>query len=125
MSLPELIVDTESDPDKENAYFLTPDNLKQLSFIRPNSFSKATIRNTNVINLTSFNLQSLFNSLERGSTATIIIDQPVLVLQEYDANAIIANAELAGFKNIKSTTQNAFCHGLGTKVETIVLTLTK
>ena len=125
MSLPELIVDTESDPDKENAYFLTPDNLKQLSFIRPNSFSKATIRNTNVINLTSFNLQSLFNSLERGSTATIIIDQPVLVLQEYDANAIIANAELAGFKNIKSTTQNAVCHGLGTKVETIVLSLTK
>ena len=55
----------------------------------------------------------------------MIIDQPVLVLQEYDANAIIANAELAGFKDIKSGNVNAFCPGLGTKVETITLTLKK
>ena len=125
MPSPELIIDTETDLDKENSYCISPDNLNQLRFVRPNSFSKATIRNTNVINLTSFNLQSLFNSLEKGSTATIIIDQPVLVLQEYDANAIVANAELAGFKNIKSGSTFAFCHGLGTKVETISLTLTK
>ena len=125
MPLPELIVDTEVDPEKENVYYLTPENLKQLRFIKPNSFSKATIRNCNVTNLTAYNLQSLFNSLERGSTATIVIDEPVLVLQEYDANAIVANAELAGFKNIRSGNVNAFCPGLGTKVETITLTLTK
>ena len=125
MPLPELIVDTEVDPEKENVYYLAPENLKQLRFIKPNSFSKATIRNCNVTNLTGYNLQSLFNALERGSSATITIDQPVLVLQEYDANAIIANAELAGFKDIKSGNVNAFCPGLGTKVETIVLTLTK
>ena len=121
----ELIVDKEVDPDKENAYYIAPENLKQLRFVKPNSFSKATIRNCNVKNLTSYNLQSLFNSLEKGSSATIIIDEPVLVLQEYDANAIVANAELAGFKNIKSGSTFAFCHGLGTKVETISLTLTK
>ena len=121
----ELIVDKEVDPDKENAYYIAPENLKQLRFVKPNSFSKATIRNCNVKNLTSYNLQSLFNSLEKGSSATIIIDEPVLVLQEYDANAIVANAELAGFKNIKSGRTFAFCHGLGTKVETISLTLTK
>ncbi len=125
MPSPELIIDTETDLDKENSYCISPDNLNQLRFVRPNSFSKATIRNCNVTKLTSFNLQSLFNSLEKGSTATIIIDQPVLVLQEYDANAIVANAELAGFKNIKSSSVYAFCHGLGTKVETISLTLTK
>ena len=125
MPSPELIVDTEVDQTKENAYFLSPDNLKQLRFVKHNSFSKATIRNCNVTNLTAYNLQSLFNSLERGSTATIVIDEPVLVLQEYDANAIVANAELAGFKNIRSGNVNAFCPGLGTKVETITLTLTK
>ena len=125
MPSPELIVDTEVDQTNENAYFLAPDNLKQLRFVKHNSFSKATIRNCNVTNLTAYNLQSLFNALERGSTATIIIDEPVLVLQEYDANAIVANAELAGFKNIRSGNANAFCPGLGTKVETITLTLTK
>ena len=125
MSSPELIVDKEIDPSKENAYFIEPENLKQLRFVKTNSFSKATIRNCNVTYLTGYNLQSLFNSLERGATATIIIDQPVLVLQDYDANAIAANAELAGFKNIKNGNMNAFCNGLGTKVETITLTLTK
>ena len=121
----ELIVDKEVDPDKENAYYIAPENLKQLRFVKPNSFSKATIRNCNVKNLTSYNLQSLFNALVKGSSATIIVDEPVLVLQEYDANAIVANAELAGFKNIKSGSTFAFCHGLGTKVETISLTLIK
>ncbi len=125
MPSPELIIDNEIDENKENAYFIDPENLKQLKFVRPNSFSKATIRNCNVTKLTSYNLQSLFNALEKGSTATIIIDQPVLVLQEYDANAIAANAELAGFKDIKSGNVNAFCKGLGTKVETISLILTK
>ena len=121
----ELIVDKEIDPDKDDAYFIAPENLKQLRFVKPNSFSKATIRNCSVTNLTSYNLQSLFNSLEKGSSATIVIDEPVLVLQEYDANAIIANAELAGFKNIRTGNTTAFCPGLGTKVDTITLTLTK
>ena len=125
MPSPELVVDTEVDQTKENAYFLAPENLKQLRFVKHNSFSKATIRNCNVTNLTAYNLQSLFNSLEKGSSATIVIDEPVLVLQEYDANAIVANAELAGFKNIRSGNVQAFCPGLGTKVETITLTLTK
>ena len=121
----ELIVDTEIDPNRENVYYLPPENLKQLRFVKANSFSRATIRNCHVSNLTGYNLQSLFNSLARGSTATIVIDEPVLVLQDYDANAILANAELAGFKNIRTGNQNAFCPGLGTKVETISITLTK
>ena len=54
MPSPELIVDTEVDQTKENAYFLAPDNLKQLRFVKHNSFSKATIRNCNVTNLTAY-----------------------------------------------------------------------
>ena len=125
MPLPELIIDIESDPDKKNAYYLTPETINQLKFIKPNSFSKATIRNTNVMYLTGFILQCLFTSLEKGSSATIVVDEPILVLQDYDADTIGANAKAAGFKDIRSGTQYAFCPGLGTKVETIALTLTK
>ena len=125
MPSPELIVDNEIDENKENAYFIDPENLKQLKFLRPNSFSKATIRNCNVSNLIGYNLQSLFNSLEKGASATIIVDQPVLVLQEYDASTITANAELAGFKNIRTNSVNAFCEGLNSNVETISITLIK
>ena len=125
MPSPELLVDKELSTDKENIYFISPDNLKQLKFVKASSFSKATIRNCNVSNLTGYNLQSLFNSLEKGASATIIIDQPVLVLQEYDASTIATNAELAGFKNIRTNSVNAFCEGLNSNVETISITLIK
>ena len=121
----ELLVDSENDSTNEDLYFITPDNLNQLRFVRPSSFSKATIRNCHVSHLTSYNLQSLFNSLKKGCSATITLDEPVLVLQEYDMKSIIANAELAGFKGVKTGNTNAFCKGLGTKVNTVTITLTK
>ena len=121
----ELLVDTENDSSNEDLYFISPENLNQLRFVRPSSFSRATIRNCHVSHLTSYNLQSLFNSLKKGCSATITLDEPVLVLQEYDMKSIMANAELAGFKSIKTGNTNAFCQGLGTKVNTITITLTK
>ena len=121
----ELLVDSEYDSSNEDIYFITPENLNQLRFVRPSSFSKATIRNCHVSHLTSYNLQSLFNSLKKGCSATITLDEPVLVLHEYDTKTIIANAELAGFKGIKTGNTNAFCKGLGTKVNTVTITLTK
>ena len=125
MPLPELIVDKFYDENRENIYYISPENLNQLKFVKVNSFSKATIKNCKVTNLTSFNLQCLYNTLEKGSSATITIDQPILVLQEYDSNSIISNAELAGFKNIKTGKVNTFCEDLGSKIETIYLVLTK
>ena len=121
----ELLVDSEFDSSNDDLYFITPENLNQLRFVRPSSFSKATIRNCHVSHLTSYNLQSLFNSLKKGCSATITLDEPVLVLHEYDTKAIIANAELAGFKGVKTGNTNAFCKGLGTKVNTVTITLTK
>ena len=121
----ELLVDTENDSSNEDLYFISPENLNQLRFVSPSSFSRATIRNCHVSHLNSYNMQSLFNSLKKGCSATITIDEPVLVLQEYDMKSIMANAELAGFKSIKTGNTNAFCQGLGTKVNTITITLTK
>ena len=121
----ELLVDSEFDSSNEDLYFITPENLNQLRFVRPSSFSKATIRNCHVSHLTSYNLQSLFNSLKKGCSATITLDEPVLVLQEYDTKSILANAELAGFKSVKTGNTNAFCIGLGMKVNTVTITLTK
>ena len=44
----ELLVDTENDPSNEDLYFISPENLNQLRFVRPSSFSRATIRNCHV-----------------------------------------------------------------------------
>ena len=121
----ELIIDTESVPKKEGVYFLTPDNLDQLKYVKQNTFSKATVRNCQVKKLTTAVLQSLYNSLIRGGTATIVVDEPVLVLQDYDANAIASNAEFAGFSDLKYSSTKTFCHGLGTQVDAVTLILTK
>lgn len=121
----ELLVDKVDADNSEDIYYLAPDRLNQLKLVTPNSFSKATIRNCPVQNLTPFTLQCLFHGLQKGASATIIIDEPVLVLQDYDADTIAANAELAGFRTINPGNTKAMCERLGTTVETITITLTK
>ena len=120
----ELVIDKESD-DSENSYFLQSDRVNQLQYVSTNSFTKATIKNCPAKYLNPFNLQCLFHSLQLGGSATIFVDQPVLVMQEYDADAIIANAELAGFKNIETDEANIFCPGLQHNVDVIKIILTK
>lgn len=121
----ELVVDKVDAENNENTYYLSPDRLNQLKLVAANSFTKATIRNCPVRNLTAFNLQSLYHGLIAGASAIIYIDEPVLVLLDYDADTIAANAELAGFKTINPGKAKVMCEGLGTTVDTITITLTK
>ena len=70
-------------------------------------------------------IKNIYMALKKGAQATIYIHEPILVLHEYDARTLEANAELAGFKDIKTGTANVFNEDLGTKIETITFTLTK
>ena len=122
----ELIVDkTDNLEKKENVFFVTPERLYQLKVVSSDSFYKATIRNCPVSFLTSFNLQYIYNSLKKSASATIYIDQPILVMQDYDKQTIQANANLAGFTNIKTSTASVMNEKLKTKIETITVILTK
>ena len=122
----ELIVDKIDDLEKkENVFFVTPERLYQLKVVSNDSFYKATIRNCPVTFLTSFNLQYIYNSLKKNATAIIYIDQPILVMQDYDKQTIQANATLAGFTNIKTSTASVMNEKLKTKIETITVILTK
>ena len=122
----ELIVDkTDNLEKKENVFFVTPERLYQLKVVSSDSFYKATIRNCPVSFLTSFNLQYIYNSLKKSASAIIYIDQPILVMQDYDKQTIQANATLAGFTNIKTSTASVMNEKLKTKIETITVILTK
>ena len=122
----ELIVDkTDNLEKKENVFFVTPERLNQLKVVSSDSFYKATIRNCPVSFLTSFNLQYIYNSLKKNASATIFIDQPILVMQDYDKQTIQANATLAGFTNIKASTASVMNEKLKTKIETITVIITK
>ena len=122
----ELIVDRKDDLEKkENVFFVTPERLYQLKVVSSESFYKATIKNCPANFLSSFNLQYLFNSLKKNASATIFIDQPILVMQDYDKQTIQANATLAGFTNIKTSTASVMNEKLKSKIETITVILTK
>ena len=122
----ELIVDKNDDlSKKENVFFVTPERLYQLKVVSSDSFYKATIRNCPVTFLTSFNLQYIHNALRKNGSATIFIDQPILVMQDYDKQTIQANATLAGFTNIKTSSASIMNEKLKTKIETITVILTK
>ena len=122
----ELIVDRKDDlENKENIFFVTPERLYQLKVVSSESFYKATIKNCPIDFLSSFNLQYLFNSLKKNASATIFIDQPILVMQDYDKQTIQANATLAGFTNIKTSSASVMNEKLKSKIETITVILTK
>ena len=122
----ELIVDNkQAEEISSDTFYVTPESLSKMNLVAPNSFQKATIRNCPVTFLTPFSLQNIYMALKRGCSATVYIYQPVLVMQEYDARTLEANAELAGFKDIKAGTATVFCEDLGTKIETLTYTLTK
>ena len=122
----ELIVDIKDDlENKDNIFFVTPERLYQIKIVIPNSFTKATIKNCPVNFLTSFNLQYLYNTLKQNASCTIFIDQPIAVMQDYDKQTIQANATLAGFTNIKTSTANIMSEKLKTKMETITVILKK
>ena len=122
----ELIVDRKDDLEKkDNIFFVTPERLYQLKVVSSESFYKATIKNCPINFLSSFNLQYLFNSLKKNASATIFIDQPILVMQDYDRQTIQANATLAGFTNIKTSSASVVNEKLKSKIETITVILTK
>lgn len=122
----ELIVDKQDNSEKkENIFFVTPERLNQLKVVISDSFYKATIRNCPVNFLSSFNLQYIYNALKKHASATIYIDQPILVMQDYDKQTIQANATLAGFTNIKTSSASVMNEKLKTKIETITVILTK
>ena len=122
----ELIVDkVDNIENKENVFFCTPERINSLKVVSKDSFFKATIKHCPIKYLTGFNLKSLYNSLRPGASATIFIDQPVLVMQDYDSQTIQANATYGGFTKIKTSSASMLNEALGTKIDTITVILTK
>ena len=72
--------------------------LKSLS---SNQFNSVSIKNTNVHDLSAYSLINLYCKVRVGTNVEIIIYQPVLELQMYDAKQIEANALFAGFSDVK------------------------
>ena len=121
----ELIVDTEDKyAEQDNVFYMPEAHVSKLSYVRPGTFSAATINVSNVDYLTPFVLSNLLTTLVVNAPVTVIIKQPVAVMQEYDANQVIANAKIAGFQ-FESDFDTKFTDNNGKSLETIGLKFSK
>lgn len=102
----ELIIDTE-EIDNEDVLFLKPNYIRGSRFCASNIFDYASIKHCPTEKLNSGSLVGIFNSLKPGAEISIIVNQPISVMLEYDSKQIEANLKLVGFIDIKYEERNS------------------
>ena len=97
----ELAIDSEDTYlDQPNVFYIHPGRLSTVRCVANNQFSSATIKNSPVNSLTSLNLVAVLEKMKQNAPLEVYIDQPITVMQEYDAKQVEANLKLAGFDEI-------------------------
>jgi hypothetical protein len=102
----ELIIDTE-EIDDENILFLKPNYIKGARFCASNIFDYVSIKHCPTEKLNSGSLVGIFNSLKPGAQISIVVNQPISVMLEYDSKQIEANLKLVGFEDITYEERNS------------------
>lgn len=99
----ELVIDnTDRYLDKvDSVVYFHNKRMIQLFNIREKTFDSVLIRNTSVEDITSLALKYIAMSMKVDSNLTVVIENPLTVMQIHDAKQIEANAVLAGFASIE------------------------
>ena len=97
-----LIVDSE-DVYREDlsVYYVHPQRLSSVKYLNDKSFDEVIIKNSNVDFLTSMNFNYVLRKMKINAPFSVIVSQPLSVMQSYDAKQVEANAKLAGFDKIE------------------------
>ena len=98
----QLVIDGNDEyQESQDIFYMHPSRLGMLRYVKNNSFDSAQIKNSPIDALNSLNLVTVLEKIVPEGTVTVEIDQPIGVMQEYDAKQVEANAKLAGFDDIK------------------------
>jgi hypothetical protein len=119
-----LAIDSVNDySDAENVFHLHPQKIQQVECLAEDFFNGAVVKNTATDVLVSKHLFNIYKALKPNKSVEIYLDQPILVMQEFDVKQIESNGKLAGFNNISTKTASSNNNGKVTK--TMVISLTK
>lgn len=122
----QLVIDAEdSYKEMTDVFYSHPSRIPLLRFVTKSSFASCSIKNTSVESLSSLNLVTILEKLRPNGTVEVIINQPITVMQEYDAKQIEANAKLAGFDEIKINETTYVNEQTQKKLETLAVTFMK
>ena len=121
-SLFTLVIDKEdSYLNNPNTIYLNPNRLGQVRFFNDKILDAVLIKNTEIDLLSGFNLKFVLTKMKINSKLEVVLTQPLLVMQMYEAKQIEANLKLADFDNVEISEYEYDDETTLSKVKTLIV----
>ena len=120
-----MVIDSKVNKRDEGIFYLLPSEMSKSGLLNPEKFDSCEIRNVDVDDIRPSALLGILSSLKPNGTCSVLICEPIAVMQPYEARMIEANAKLAGFTDIQTSPDTFFNEFSNRDDETLVVTFTK
>ena len=120
-----MVIDSKIGQRDEGIFYLLPSEMSKSGLLNPEKFDSVEIRNVNVDDIRPSALLGILSSLRPNGTVSVLICEPIAVMQPYEAKMIEANAKLAGFTDIQTSPATFFNEFSNKEEETLCVTFTK
>ena len=120
-----MVIDSKVNKRDEGIFYLLPSEMSKSGLLNPEKFDSCDIRNVEVDDIRPSALLGILSSLKPNGTVSVLICEPIAVMQPYEARMIEANAKLAGFTDIKTSPATFFNEFSNQEDETLCVTFTK
>ena len=120
-----MVIDSKVNKRDEGIFYLLPSEMSKSGLLNPEKFDSCEIRNVEVDDIRPSALLGILSSLKPNGTVSVLICEPIAVMQPYEARMIEANAKLAGFTDIRTSPATFFNEFSNQDDETLIVTFTK
>ena len=121
----QLVIDSKVNEKDEGIFYLLPSEMSKSGLLNPEKFESCEIRNVDVDDIRPSALLGILSSLKPNGTVSVLICEPIAVMQPYEAKMIEANAKLAGFVDIQTSPATFLNEFSNQEDETLCVTFTK
>ena len=120
-----MVIDSKVNKRDEGIFYLLPSEMSKSGLLNPEKFDSCEIRNVEVDDIRPSALLGILSSLKPNGTVSVLICEPIAVMQPYEARMIEANAKLAGFTDIQTSPATFFNEFSNQEDETLCVTFRK
>ena len=120
-----MVIDSKVGQRDEGIFYLLPSEMSKSGLLNPEKFESCEIRNVDVDDIRPSALLGILSSLKPNGTVSVLICEPIAVMQPYEAKMIEANAKLAGFVDIQTSRATFLNDFSNQEDETLCVTFTK
>ena len=120
-----MVIDSKVGEREENTFYLLPSEMSKSGLLNPERFDSVDIRDVDVDDIRPSALLGILSSLKPNGTVSVLICEPIAVMQPYEAKMIEANAKLAGFTDIQTSPATFYNEFSNSEDETLCVTFTK